>query len=146
MPRKAIPAETLVDLRRRLLMLPSRSPERRRVVQETAALYGISEYTLYRTLREGRYPRALQRADRGIPRVLPHAELERYCEMIAALKIKTSNRKGRHLSTSEAIRLLEEYGLDTPNGHVQAPKGVLKTPTINRYLHAWGYNHATLTR
>jgi hypothetical protein len=29
---------------------------------------------------------------------------------------------------------------------VQAPKGVLKTPTINRYLHAWGYNHATLTR
>ena len=43
MPRKAIPAETLVDLRRRLLMLPPRSPARRRVVQETAALYGVSE-------------------------------------------------------------------------------------------------------
>jgi hypothetical protein len=95
MPRKAIPAETLVDLRRRLLMLPSRSAARRRVVQETAALYGVSEYTLYRTLREVRHPHPAQRADRGIPRVLPPAELERYCEMIAALKIKTSNRDQR---------------------------------------------------
>src|SRR5215471_9494979 len=133
MPRKAIPAETLVDLRRRLLMLPPRSPERRRVVQETAALYGVSEYTLYRTLREVRYPRPLQRADRGMPRVLPAAELERYCELIAALKVRTSNRKGRHLSTAEAIRLLEEYGVDTPAGRVHVAKGVLKTPTINRY-------------
>jgi hypothetical protein len=72
--------------------------------------------------------------------------LERYCELIAALKVRTSNRKGRHLSTAEAIRLLEEYGVDTPGGRVQVPKGVLKTPTMNRYLHAWGYNHTTLTR
>jgi hypothetical protein len=98
MPRKAIPAETLVGLRRRLLMLPSRSPERRRVVQETVALYSISEYTLYRTLRAVRAPRPLQRADRGKPRTLPQAELERYCELIAALKVRTANRKGRHLS------------------------------------------------
>jgi hypothetical protein len=69
-----------------------------------------------------------------VPRVLPQAELERYLELIAALKVRTSNRKGRHLSTSEAIRLLEDYGLHTPEGHVQAPKDVLKTPTVNAYL------------
>jgi hypothetical protein len=86
------------------------------------------------------------RADRGVPRVLPPAELERYLELIAALKIRTSNRKGRHLSTTEAIRLLEDYGLDTPAGRVQAPKGVLKTPTVNAYLKAWGLNWRTLRR
>jgi hypothetical protein len=81
-----------------------------------------------------------------VPRVLPQAELERYLELIAALKVRTSNRKGRHLSTSEAIRLLEDYGLHTPEGHVQAPKDVLKTPTVNAYLKAWGLNWQTLRR
>jgi hypothetical protein len=146
MVRKALPAEALVDLRRRLATLPPRSTECRRVVQETAALYGLSEYTLYRQLRESRHPRPLQRRDRGVPRVLPETELERYCELIAAMKRRTSNRKGRHLSTGEAIRLLEEYGLETPSGFVKAPKGVLKTPTLNRYLKRWGYDYATLAR
>jgi hypothetical protein len=29
--------------------------------------------------------------------------MEQYCELIAALKVRTSNKKGRHLSTGEAI-------------------------------------------
>jgi hypothetical protein len=66
MPRKAVPAEALVDLRRRLFTLPPRSPERRRVMHETAELYGVSEYTLYRALRQYRQPHALQRADKGV--------------------------------------------------------------------------------
>jgi hypothetical protein len=38
-----------------------------------------------------------------------------YCELIAALKVRTSNKKGRHLSTGEAIRLIEEFGVETPD-------------------------------
>jgi hypothetical protein len=66
--------------------------------------------------------------------------------VIAAIRLRTSNKQGRHLSTAEAIRLLEAYGIDTPDGHVRAPQGVLKKPTINRYLKHWGYDRETLPR
>jgi hypothetical protein len=146
MARKTIPPEALVELRRRLGALPLRSPERRRLMQETAAVYGVSEKTLYRLLGQRRKPRAAHRADCGLPRVLPKAELERYLELIAAVKVRTSNGKGRHLSTGEAIRLLEDYGIATPEGLVQAPKGVLKTPTVNHYLKELGLDWHTLRR
>jgi hypothetical protein len=146
MPLKAVPAEALLDLKRRLGTLAPRSTERRRLVQETAALYGVSESTLYRRLRAGGQLRPAQHQDRGVPKVLPEAELIRYCELIAAIKIRTANKKGRHLSTAEAIRLLEDYGLQTPDGFVQAPQGVLKKPTINRYLKHWGLDRQRLTR
>ena len=38
MSQHTIPAEALMDLRRRLATLPPRSPERRRLMQETARL------------------------------------------------------------------------------------------------------------
>jgi hypothetical protein len=94
MTRKAIPAEALIDLRRRLGTFPSRSSERRRILQETAALYGVSEPTVYRLLRQRSHLRALGRSDRGVPRILPQAQLERYLELIAAVKLRTANRKG----------------------------------------------------
>jgi hypothetical protein len=144
MPRKVISPEALLDLQRRLGALPPRSAQRRCLIQEASTVYGVSEPTLYRLLRQRRQPRLIGRSDRGVPRVLPKAELERYLELIAALKVRTSNRNGRHLSTRGAIRLLEDYGLDTPAGHVQAPKGVLKTPTVNAYLKAWGLNWRAL--
>jgi hypothetical protein len=53
MPKKQIPIDAIVDLRRRLEQLPPRSSSRRVLVQEIAQLYGISEDTVYRTLREG---------------------------------------------------------------------------------------------
>lgn len=146
MPLKAIPAEALLDLRRRLNTLAPRSAERRRLVQETAALYAISESTLYRKLRVGGQLRPAQRQDHGVPKVLPEAELVHYCELVAAIKIRTANKKGRHLSTAEAIRLLEHYGLDTPAGFVKAPRGVLKKPTVNRYLKHWGLDRQRLLR
>ena len=59
-------------------------------------------------------------------RVLPAAALERYCEIIAALKLRTTNGKGRHLSTGRAIALLEEHGVETPDGHVRPAPGLLK--------------------
>lgn len=143
---KQLPAEALVDLRRRLAGLTPRSAERRAVMQETAALYGISESSLYRALRQQVRPKALQRADRGMPRILPRVEFERFCEVIAALKIRTTNKKGRHLSTVQAIRLLEEHGVETPDGLLRAPKDVLSRSTVNRYLKQWGFDYATLTR
>ena len=54
-------------------------------------------------------------------RVLPKAELERYLEVIAAFKVRTSNGKGRHLSTREAIRCWKTMAGHT-EGHVQGPK------------------------
>jgi transposase len=108
MSRHAISPEALSDLRRQLEPLPPRSAERRHRIQAAAAFYGVSEPTLYRLLRQRRQPQSLGRADRGAPRVLPKAELERSLEVIAALKVRTSNGKGRHLSTREAIRLLED--------------------------------------
>lgn len=113
MPLKQIPIDAIVDLRRRLDPLPQRSPERRLLVQEIAQLYGISEDTVYRRLRERDFARSVRRVDCDVPRVIPKVTLERYCEIIAAIKIRTSNGKGRHLSTVQAIRLLEEDGINT---------------------------------
>jgi hypothetical protein len=146
MPKKQIPIDAIVDLRRRLDQLPPRSPSRRVLVQEIAQLYGISEDTVYRTLRERNIVRSVRRIDCDVPRVIPKAGLERYCEIIAAIKIRTSNRKGRHLSTVQAIRLLEEDGINTPDGHVIVPAGLLKATTVNRYLKKWGYDRDTLLR
>ena len=115
-------------------------------MQDTAALYGVSEPTLYRALAARARPKALRRADRGMPRALPKEQLERYCELIAAIKVRTSNKKGRHLSTTGALRLIEEFGVDTPDGHVQTAKGLLNKTTVNRYLQQWGYDRTSLSR
>ncbi|MXW86011.1 MAG: hypothetical protein F4Z55_08890 [Boseongicola sp. SB0667_bin_21] len=47
---------------------------------------------------------------------MPRAELERYCEIVAALKVRTSNLKRRRLSTGSCIELLEEHEVETPDG------------------------------
>jgi hypothetical protein len=146
MARKSLPTEALLDLRRRLGAFPPRSAARRAVMRETAALYGISQATLYRALSQQARPRALKRADSGHTRSLPTAEMEQYCELIAAIKLRTSNKQGRCLSTKEAIRLLEEHGMKTPDGFVKPSRGLLKVPTVNRYLKAWGYDRPTLLR
>lgn len=106
-------------------MLPPRARERRLLVEQTAAVYGISADTLYRYLRERKRPKGVHRADRGQPRKLATAEMERYCEVIAAMKIRTSNQKGRHLSTVRALELLEAHGMETPDGLVKPPPGLL---------------------
>ena len=146
MIRKKIPAEALINLRHRLDMLPSRCQERRQLVEETANLYGVSIDTLYRALRNSSRPKSINRSDSGTPRKLPINEMELYCEVIAAMKIRTSNKKGRHVSTARAIELLEDYGMDTPGGFIKPLKGLLTKATVNRYLKTWGYDHLTMTR
>jgi hypothetical protein len=78
--------------------------------------------------------------------VLPRAELERYGELIAALKLRTTNKQGRHLSTQRAIEILEQYGVETPQGFIRAPQGILHKTTVNVYLRQWHLDHPRLTR
>jgi hypothetical protein len=141
-----IPAEALLSLRGRLATLAPRDAARAQEIARVADLYGVSVSAVYRRLRELHRPKGLRRADRGSPRALPGEELERYCEIVAALKVRTENGKGRKLSTVRAIELLEEPGVDTPDGHVQVPQGLLAATTVNRWLRTWGYDHARMTR
>lgn len=119
MIRKKIPAEALTNLRHRLDMLPSRCQERRQLMSETASLYGVSIDTLYRALRNSSRPKSINRSDSGTPRKLSQADMELYCEVIAATKIRTCNKKGRHVSTARAIELLEDFGMNTPQGFIK---------------------------
>lgn len=84
-----VPAEAILNLRQRLEQLPPRCAERRQLIQQTAHLYGVSESTLYRALKQVSQLHSLQRADYGQPRVMPNATLERYCETIAAIKLRS---------------------------------------------------------
>jgi hypothetical protein len=144
--RKRPPGEALVDLRRRLALLPARDPARTDVVQRAAEAYGVSVWTIYRSLRELTQPKSVRRADRGTTRALPTADMERYAEIIAALKLRTLNKKGRHLSTRKAIELLEEDGVETPDGLVRATKGLLSRATVDRFMRQAGYDLARITR
>ncbi len=145
MPKKLIPAARLDELDRRLLGLPRRSAERRQIIHEMATFYGVSETSLYRALRSHLQPKPVRRSDHGSPRVLSRETMERYCELIAAVKVRTCNRKGRCLSTGETIRLLEEFGIETPEGLVKVEPGLLKPSTVNRYLLQWNYDHQSWT-
>ena len=81
----AVPVEAVATLRRRLASLPARHPERKLLMASTAALYDVSRATLYRLLRGERRPKDAQRADRDRPRSMPAAEIERWCEIVAAM-------------------------------------------------------------
>lgn len=87
----AIPDDSLTQLRQRLDRLPKKSPERTTQVAALAQLYGVSPSTVYRALNLIHEPYAAHRTDHGKPRVLQKAELERYCELIAELKLRTMN-------------------------------------------------------
>lgn len=144
--RKQIPADALLQLRQRLDRLPRKSPERAVQVLAIAELYGLSTSSVYRALTDFLKPRTTHRVDHGKPRVLPKAELERYCEVVAALKLRTTNKQGRHLSTQRAIKLLEDYGVETEQGMVRAPQGVLTRSTVNEYLTRWHLDQTRLRR
>lgn len=147
MGRKAgIPAETLLSLRKRLMTLPARAPERRQEVDRIAELFGMSTSTIYRGLKELHRPKDMRRVDRGRPRALDEREMARFCEIIAALKIRTGNGQDHRLSTDRAIEILEEFGVDAPEGHVQALPGLLKRSTVNRWLQVWGLDHPRMVR
>jgi hypothetical protein len=144
--RRIIPVDSLLQLRQRLDRLPHKSPERATQIAAIAELYGISTATVYRALQILQKPHAKHRSDYGKPRLLPKIELEHYCELIAALKLRTTNKQGRHLSTRRAIELMEDFGVETPQGLVKVPKGLLHRPTVNRYLSSLKLDQPSLLR
>ena len=74
------------------------------------------------------------------------AEIERWCEIIAAMKVRTTNRKGRHLSTVRILQLLVDHGVETPDGLQKLTPGRLTASTINRHMRRLGYDHDRMTR
>lgn len=62
------------------------------------------------------------------------------------MELRNTNKAGRHLSTARAIQLLEEHGVETAQGLVKRPSGLLRRPTVNRYLSLFRLNHSCLLR
>ncbi len=145
MANKTIPLETLIVLQNQLDALSPRSKKRRLLLEEASTLYGVSVSTMRRSLRQHHQPCLVHRNDYNEPRIIPQADMKRYCELIAAMKLRTTNKKGRHLSTVECIRLLEEHGVETLDGLIKSPKGQLKRSTVSRYIKRWGYDTHAMT-
>lgn len=141
---KPLPADTLVMLHNKLASLPARSPERKLIVEEAADFHGVSIATIYRSLRKYNKLSVLTRDDYNKPRLIQYEEMKKYCQLIAALKLRTTNKQDRHLSNAACIRILEEYGIETDQGLVKAPSGLLKKSTVSFYIRRWGLGHDTL--
>ena len=142
-----VPIEAIVTLRRRLAALPARHPERQPLMASTAELYDISRATLYRLLRGERRPKDAHRADRGQSRTMPDGEIEWWCEVVAAMKSRTTNRQGRRLSTKRILEIVTEHGVETPDrGLVKLPLGRLAASTLNRHMRQRGYDTERMTR
>lgn len=131
-------------LHNQLASLKPRDPTRRTIIAETAQFYGVSTAKLYRELRQHNKPKSACRADYNQPRLTTSDEMRQYCELIAALKLRTTNKKGRHLSTQECIRLLETHGIQTPDGLVKVPPGFLKKSTVSIYMQRFGLDQTSL--
>jgi hypothetical protein len=108
---KIIPTEQLILLHNKMLAFSPRHPERKKLICSVAESFGVSESTIRRQLREHIHFSIENRIDKNIPRVISKTDMLLYCQLIAALKIRTSNKKNKHLSTQACIRILEEHGV-----------------------------------
>ena len=140
MRKSLIPIESLVILHNNMASLPDRHPERQRLQEEVAKSFGVSISTIRRALREYQKPKLMKRADFNQPRNISFGEMTKYCELIAALKIRTTNKKGRHLSTPRALWILENHGVEVDGEKIIAPKGILTKSTVNKYLKRQGFS------
>lgn len=146
MAHKRIAQEVLIDLHRRIENLPARDHARREIIKQASNLYGVSESTLYRQLSQVKKPKSVQRNDAGCPRIIPEEKMMQYCELIAALKIRTTNKNGRHISTVTALEMLESTGIESEYGFIKVPKGLLNKATVNRYLTLYGLDKSNLIK
>jgi len=146
MSPKSIAYEVLIDLHRRIDALPARDHVRREIIRHASELYGVSESTLYRQLRQVTKPKLVQRSDAGKPRGLSEERMLQYCEVIAALKLRTTNKNGRHISTLRALEVLESTGVESEYGFIKIPQGLLNKATVNRYLSLYGLDKSNLIK
>ena len=130
---KRVPEEQLLGLWHELQKLPARSSIRREKITEYARYFGISKNYVYRQLKNFK-PFETIRYDIGTSRNIQKEELLKYCKIISALKLKTSNQKDNHLSTKECITILEKHGVYLGDKLIKAPLGLLKRSNIDRHL------------
>ncbi len=71
--RKAIPVDSLLQLRQRLDRLTSKRPERAAQIAAAVGLYCVPATTVHWALQAVQKPHAAHRADHGKPRLLPQA-------------------------------------------------------------------------
>lgn len=141
---KCLPNDITVILHNKLEKLSKRDPKRKLVMKEAAELYGVSISTIYRAIGKYNKLSTVTRADYNHPRLMNFDTIKKYCEVIAALKLRTSNKKGRHLSTAACIKILEESGVAIGNEIVKAPAGLLKKSTISFYLRRFNLQPSSL--
>ena len=140
MSKTKIPIESLVILHNKLLSLSARHPDRTKLHEEVAQSFKVSLSSVRRALKTYQKPSLVKRSDFNCPRNLSFSEMKRYCELIAALKIRTTNKKGRHLSTPRALWILENHGVEVDGEKFIVPKGLLAKSTVNRYLKRQGFS------
>lgn len=140
MIKKPLPTEVIVGLYHQLANLSAKHPDRKLLIQEVSQTFDVSLSTVRRALKNYRRPHATGRSDYNQPRKISREEMLRYCELIAALKIRSTNRKGKQLSTPRAIEILENHGVELEDRKIISPKGLLTKPTINRYLKSFGFS------
>jgi hypothetical protein len=135
---KQIPQEVLFDLDQKITNLPENGRLRRELIRDTAGVFNVSESTIYRQLKKlNIHPNNRKsRSDKGSVRILDQQGFYYYCQVIAALKIASSNQVYM-LSTQACIELLESGQVSIKNKNIQAPKGILKPSTINKYLNQY---------
>lgn len=139
----SIPQEALWNLQNKLDVSQLTRKEKHQLVRETAELFSVDLSTVHRLLR-GLKRQSNHRADKGQIRKVPQEIMVTYCELIAALKLRTENKKGRHASTATAIRILEHTGVELDGKIIQSPPGLLKKTTVNRFLKKVGLNKKSL--
>ena len=131
-----IPLEILYRLDEQITNLPNNGKLRRSLVREVAVSYQLSESTVYRQLKKLMlHPnQRTSRNDKGCPKILNEEELYHYCQLIAAMKIRSMNGKKHMISTAHCIKFLEEDGVIVKGRTIKAPQNILKVSTVNRYL------------
>lgn len=139
-----LPPDTLIMLHNKLGSLDARDPKRKLIIKEVAVLHGVSNATICRALNKYNKLSSVSRSDYNNPRLFRYEEIQKYCNLIAALKLRTTNKKGRHLSNSACIKIIEEYGIETGGELVKAPKSLLKLSTVSFYLRRFGLQHSAL--
>ena len=143
--RKRIPAEALINLRRRLDTLPPRNPERRNARCRTPPLYGVSRATLYgrcsSTFAQSRSVVSIA----GKPRKLRRPRWSATARS-SPPEAADKQQEGPPSFDEPGHRMLEGDGVETPEGLVRLPPDMLTRTTVNRYLRDWGYDHARMTR
>ena len=75
------------------------------------------------------------RKDKGCSRIIKDEELHYYCQLIAAMKIRSMNGNKHIISTQRCIQFIENDGVMIKDKTIKAPKHLLKVSTVNHYLH-----------